>query len=67
MDALPKKDLSHHKQFEYCTKRPKYRDGRRLTAVKVICDQILLIIQNVVYDTQIQVLFCFGSGVYDCQ
>lgn len=28
-------DLSHHKRFQYCTKRPRYRDGRKLTAVKV--------------------------------
>lgn len=28
-------DLSHHNRYQYCTKRLKYRDGRRLTAVKV--------------------------------
>ncbi|XP_031630076.1 RNA-binding protein 48 isoform X2 [Contarinia nasturtii] len=28
-------DLSHHKKREYCTNRLRYRDGRKLTAVKV--------------------------------
>ncbi|XP_055836709.1 RNA-binding protein 48 [Episyrphus balteatus] len=28
-------DLSHHKQQEYCTTRPRYRQGKKLTAVKV--------------------------------
>lgn len=28
-------DLSHHKRLEYCTSRLSYRDGRKLTAVKV--------------------------------
>lgn len=28
-------DLSHHNRLEYCTNRLNYRDGRKLTAVKV--------------------------------
>lgn len=28
-------ELSHHKRQEYCTTRPKYRQGKKLTAVKV--------------------------------
>jgi hypothetical protein len=28
-------DRSHHKRFEYCKTRPKYRAGKNLTAVKV--------------------------------
>lgn len=35
MEKPDQSDLSHHKQLKYCTNRPKYRDGRRLTAVKV--------------------------------
>ncbi|XP_055319308.1 RNA-binding protein 48 [Sitodiplosis mosellana] len=35
MDNQKQNDLSHHKQLEYCTNRLKYRDGRKLTAVKV--------------------------------
>lgn len=35
MDKLKSIDLSHHKRYEYCTSRLRYRDGRRLTAVKV--------------------------------
>lgn len=35
MEKPDRSDLSHHKQHKYCTNRPKYRDGRRLTAVKV--------------------------------
>lgn len=34
-DQAKNLDLSHHKQFEYCTNRPKYRNSRKLTAVKV--------------------------------
>jgi len=29
------KEISHHQQREYCTNRPAYRQGRKLTAVKV--------------------------------
>ncbi|XP_050307126.1 RNA-binding protein 48 [Anthonomus grandis grandis] len=29
------KEINHHKQEEYCTTRPAYRQGRKLTAVKV--------------------------------
>lgn len=28
-------DLSHHKRLEYCTNRLNYRNGRKLTAIKV--------------------------------
>lgn len=34
----PDQDLSHHNRYQYCTKRLKYRDGRKLTAVKVKMD-----------------------------
>ncbi|CAG9767473.1 unnamed protein product [Ceutorhynchus assimilis] len=30
-----RKELKHHKQEQYCTTRPAYRQGRKLTAVKV--------------------------------
>lgn len=29
-------DLIHHHQSEFCRTRPAYRQGRRLTAVKVL-------------------------------
>ena len=29
-------DLPHHHQSEFCRTRPAYRQGRRLTAVKVL-------------------------------
>lgn len=35
MEKPQELDLSHHKRFEYCTKRLNYRDGRKLTAIKV--------------------------------
>lgn len=35
MEKPEPKDLSHHKRLDYCTNRPRYRDGRKLTAVKV--------------------------------
>lgn len=35
MEKSSKMNLSHHNQLKYCTNRPKYRDGQRLTAVKV--------------------------------
>lgn len=34
MDKTKTIDLSHHKKQEYCTSRLKYRDGKKLTAVK---------------------------------
>lgn len=35
MENAIKSDLSHHKRFEYCTNRLNYRNGRKLTAIKV--------------------------------
>lgn len=35
------KELKHHKQQELCTTRPRYRQGRKLTAVKVRSKQFL--------------------------
>lgn len=29
-------DLTHHKRHEYCTNRLNYRNGRKLTAIKVV-------------------------------
>ena len=29
-------NLEHHKMYEYCNTRPKYRQGKTLTAVKVV-------------------------------
>lgn len=29
------REINHHKQNKYCTTRPAYRQGRKLTAVKV--------------------------------
>lgn len=39
--SAPEPDLSHHKQREYCTSRLRYRDGRMLTAVKVLFRALL--------------------------
>lgn len=39
MENAQQKDLSHHKRLEYCTSRLKYRDGRKLTAIKVNLDK----------------------------
>lgn len=35
MEKSSNLNLAHHNQHKYCTNRLKYRDGKRLTAVKV--------------------------------
>lgn len=30
------KQTDHHKQLEFCKTRPAYRQGKKLTAVKVV-------------------------------
>ncbi|XP_076270582.1 RNA-binding protein 48 [Rhynchophorus ferrugineus] len=35
METTDTKEIKHHKQQEYCLTRPTYRQGKRLTAVKV--------------------------------
>lgn len=37
------KELKHHKQQDLCTTRPRYRQGRKLTAVKVRLKEFLQI------------------------
>lgn len=39
----------HHKRFEYCKTRPKYRSGRQQTAVKVKKDNLFLLFKKINY------------------
>lgn len=52
------KTLNHHRQQELCTTRPAYRQGRKLTAVKVVRRFVPEL--NV---TQALIGYCFGSVV----
>lgn len=49
MDQNEKKQIEHHKQLEFCKTRPAYRQGKKLTAVKVILQQIQLNITIIVF------------------
>lgn len=36
-------NMAHHKRFEYCRNRLKYREGKILTAVKVVLKELSLL------------------------